>query len=154
MRLLIKQRIFSWSDTYDIYDEFQNVRYFVKAEVFTFGHQLHVYDALGNELGQINQKIFTFTPQFEIVINGKLCGTIRKEFTFLQPKYNIDFNGWRAEGDFFGWDYSVFSGNVSIIQIHKELCWSDTYVIDFANPQDEFMGIMLVIAIDAANCSD
>ncbi len=62
MRLLIKQRIFSWSDTYDIYDEFQNVRYFVKAEVFTFGHQLHAYDALGNELGQINQKIFTFTP--------------------------------------------------------------------------------------------
>ena len=34
MRLLIKQRVFSWSDTYDVYDEEGNVRYFVRAEVF------------------------------------------------------------------------------------------------------------------------
>ena len=27
MRLLIKQRVFSWSDTYDVYDEEGNVRY-------------------------------------------------------------------------------------------------------------------------------
>lgn len=32
--------------------------------------------------------------------------------------------------------------------------WSDTYVINFNNPQDELMGMMLVIAIDAANCSE
>ena len=31
MRLLIKQRVFSWSDTYDVYDEEGNVRYFVRA---------------------------------------------------------------------------------------------------------------------------
>lgn len=154
MRLLIKQRVFSWGDTYDIYDEAENIKYVVKAEIFAFGHQLHVYDAFGNEIGQINQKIFTLMPQFDIVVNGRLCGTIHKEFTFFKPKYNIDFNGWRAEGDFFGWDYSVFYGNTPIVQIHKELfCWGDTYVIDFANPQDELMGMMLVIAIDAANCS-
>lgn len=27
MRLLIKQRVFSWSDTYDVYDEEGNVRF-------------------------------------------------------------------------------------------------------------------------------
>lgn len=32
MKLLIKQRVFSWTDSYDIYDESGNVRYFVKAE--------------------------------------------------------------------------------------------------------------------------
>ena len=42
MRLLIKQRVFSWSDTYDVYDEEGNVRYFVRAEVFALGHQIHV----------------------------------------------------------------------------------------------------------------
>ena len=40
MRLLIKQRVFSWSDTYDIYDENENIRYFVKAEVFALGRYL------------------------------------------------------------------------------------------------------------------
>ena len=30
MRLLIKQRVFSWTDSYDVYDENENPKYFVK----------------------------------------------------------------------------------------------------------------------------
>ena len=30
MRLLIKQRVFSWSDTYDVYDEEGNAKYFIE----------------------------------------------------------------------------------------------------------------------------
>ena len=155
MRLLIKQRVFSWGDTYDIYDEMGNVKYIVKAEVFAFGHQLHVYDAYNNEIGQIHQKLLTFMPQFEIVMGGNVCGRISKQFTFFKPKYEVDFNGWRVEGDFLGWDYDVYSGCSAIIHISKEpFHWGDTYVIDFANPRDELMGMMLVVAIDAANCSN
>ena len=33
MRLMIKQRVFAWTDTYDIYDEWGNKKYFVKSEV-------------------------------------------------------------------------------------------------------------------------
>lgn len=31
--------------------------------------------------------------------------------------------------------------------------WSDTYVIDFADPADELLGLILVAAIDAGNCT-
>ena len=55
MKLLIKQRVFSWGDTYDVYDEAGNVKYVVKAEVFSFGHQLHVLDVSGNEVGRISR---------------------------------------------------------------------------------------------------
>ena len=155
MKLLIKQRVFAWGDTYDIYDEQGNVKYIVKAEIFAFGHQLHVYDAYNNEIGQIRQRLLTLLPQFEIVIDGQVCGTISKQFTFFKPKYEIDFNGWRAEGDFLGWEYDVYEGCSSIIHISKELFhWGDTYSIQFSNPQDELMGMMLVVAIDAANCTD
>ena len=155
MRLLIKQRVFSWGDSYDIYDEAGNVKYIVKAEIFAFGHQLHVYDAYKNEIGQINQKLLTLLPQFQIEIGGRVCGTISKQFTLFRPKYEIDFNGWRVEGDFLGWDYDVYSGCSSIIHISKEpFHWGDTYVIDIADPKDELMGMMLVIAIDAANCTN
>lgn len=155
MKLLIKQRVFAWGDTYDIYDEYGNVKYMVKAEVFAFGHQLHVYNALGNEIGQIHQKLLTLMPQFEIEIGGRVYGTISRQFTFFKPQYEIDFNGWRVEGDFLGWEYDVYSGCSPIIHITKEwMHWGDTYVIDIANPQDELMGLMLVIAIDAANCSN
>ena len=53
MKLLIKQRVFSWSDTYDVYDESGNSIYYVKAEFLSLGHRLHVYDHTGNEIGLI-----------------------------------------------------------------------------------------------------
>ena len=92
MRLLIKQRVFSWSDTYDVYDEEGNVRYFVKAEVFALGHQIHVYDAAHNEVGMIRQKLFNLLPVFEIETGGIKRGQIEKQFTLFRPKYDIDFN--------------------------------------------------------------
>lgn len=155
MKLLIKQRVFSWTDSYDIYDENGEKKYFVRAEFFSFGHQLHVYDIYGNEIGMVRQRLMTLLPVFEIDINGRTLGSIQKKFSFFKPKYEIDFNGWRVEGDFLGWDYDVYAGCSSIIHISRELFqWGDTYVIDIADSQDELMGMMLVIAIDAANCTD
>lgn len=155
MRLLIKQRVFSWTDSYDIYDESGNKKYFVKAEFFTLGHRLHVYDTAGREVGMVREHVMSLLPVFDIEVEGVLQGSIQKKFTFFSEKYEIDFNGWRVEGDFLGWDYDVYSGCSVAVHISKELLhWGDTYVIDFANPTDELMGLMLVIAIDAANCSN
>ena len=154
MKLLIKQRVFSWSDTYDVYDENGSVKYFVKAEFLSIGHRLHVYDVYQNEVGLIKERVLTLLPVFDIEVNGVIRGSIEKKFTLFKPKYEVDFNGWRAEGDFMGWEYDVYSGCSSVIHITKELFhWGDTYVIDFTNPDDELMGLLLVIAIDAANCT-
>lgn len=48
MKLLFKQRIFSWLDSYDIYNEAGETVYTVKGEL-GFGHRLRIYDARGNE---------------------------------------------------------------------------------------------------------
>ncbi len=154
MELLIKQRVFSWSDTYDVYDESGEARYFVKAEILALGHQIHVYDkASGREIGSIHQRFFTLTPEFEIVIDGQTVGTIRRKLTFFMPKYEVDFKGWEVEGDLFNWDYSVYHGDRQVMQIQKEwLTWGDTYVLRYGSALDEIPGLMLVIAIDAANC--
>jgi len=154
MRLLIKQRVFSWTDSYDIYDEAGNTKYFVKAEFLALGHQLHVYDVQGKEIGVVKERLLTLLPVFDIELGGTVCGSIQKQFSLFKPKYEVNFNGWRAEGDFLGWDYDVYSGCSAIMHISKEpFHWGDTYVIDFSNPSDELMGLLLVIAIDAANCS-
>lgn len=155
MKLLIKQRVFSWTDSYDVYDENGNAKYFIKAKLLSLGHQLHVYDRNHNEIGVIHQRILTFLPAFEIEVGGIRKGLIQKQFSFLNPKYEINYNGWRVEGNFLGWDYDVYSGGRRIIHISKELLsWGDTYVINYANPADELDGLLLVIAIDAANCNN
>lgn len=155
MKLLIKQRIFSWTDSYDVYDETGEARYEISAEFFSFGHQIHVYDKRsGRELGSIHEKLFTFLPAFEIVIDGRVQGTIRKEFSFFTPRYQVDYRGWDVEGDLMGWDYRVMQGNTEVMSISKELFnWSDTYILQYQNPANEMPGLLLVLAIDAANCS-
>ena len=90
MKLLMKQRVFSWTDTYDVYDEAGNKKYFVKAELFRLGHQIHVFDVSGNEIGMIKQRLFTLLPSFDIIIGGREFGNIQKEFTFFMKiaKFN------------------------------------------------------------------
>lgn len=155
MGLYIRQRIFSWTDSYDVYDESGEARYEVRAEFFSLGHQIHVYDKrTGQEVGSIHEKLLRFLPTFEIVIGGRLQGTVRKELTFLRPRYRVDYRGWAVEGDLLGWDYRVTQGGQVVMAISKELLsWSDTYVLRYDNPTDEMPGLLLVLAIDAANCS-
>lgn len=155
MELRIRQRIFSWTDSYDVYDAEGQPRYTVKAAFFTLGHQIHVCQtATGQEVGFIREKLLTLMPTFEIVIGGQVVGTIRKKFTLFSQNYHVDFCGWQVEGNFLGWDYRVFQGNRQVAAISKELFHlSDTYVLRFADPADEIPGLLLVLAIDAANCS-
>ena len=68
MRLMIKQRVFAWTDTYDIYDEYGNPKYFVKTEFFNIGHHMHIYDMYDQEIGVIHQEIFHLLPVFEVEI--------------------------------------------------------------------------------------
>jgi uncharacterized protein YxjI len=154
MKLLIKQRVFSFVDSYQVFDESGNVRYEVEDALFRLGHNIHVYDKnTGREVGSIHQKLFTFLPEFEIVIDGRVMGSVRKEFTFFHPKYHVDYRGWSVEGDVFGWDYRVMRGDMEVMSISKELFnWSDTYSLRYDSPADEIPGLLLVIAIDAVNC--
>lgn len=155
MQLYIKQRVFSWNDCYDVYDETGEARYEVKAEFISLGHRIHVYDKrTGRELGSIHEKLLTLLPQFEIVMDGRIQGKVRKQFSLFVPRYEVDFRGWQVEGNLMGWDYQVTRNGREVMSISKELFhWSDTYVLRYSNPADEMPGLLLVIAIDAANCS-
>ena len=154
MRLLFKQRMFSWFDSYDIYDEAGNTLYVVKGQL-SWGHCLKIYNANGNEIGTVKERIFTLLPKFEIYMNDNYVGCISKEFTFFKPAYNIDFKGWHVEGDFFEWDYQISDGiGQCVATVSKQLFnWTDTYVIDVCNSQDALAALMLVLAIDAEKCS-
>lgn len=154
MRLLFKQRFFSWFDSYDIYDEAGNTVYTVKGEL-SLGHLLRVFDANGFEIGVLKEKILTWFPKFEVYMGDRYVGCINKEFSFFKPKFNIDYNGWHIEGDFFGWDYSIVDscGN-GIATVSKQLLnFTDTYVIDVYNERDALCALMLVLSIDAEKCS-
>ena len=154
MELLIKQRVFSWTDTYDVCDGNGRAKYVVKGEFFSLGHRIHVYHKdTGEEVGSICQRLLTLLPTFDIIIGGRTVGTVNKKFTFFSQDYQVDYLGWDVSGDFLGWDYAVTDGNRAVMSISKQwLSWGDTYTLSFDHAADEIPGLLLVIAIDAANC--
>ena len=154
MRLLFKQRLFSWFDSYDIYDEDGNTVYTVKGQL-SWGHCMKIFDAHGNEIGMIQERVLTLLPKFEIYLGGNYVGCIRKEISFFKPVFDIDYSGWHVEGDFFEWDYNILNlSGGCVARVSKELLnWTDTYVIDVNNPQDALGALLLVLTIDAEKCS-
>ena len=154
MKLLFKQRFFSWLDSYDIFDENSNTAFTVRGEL-AWGHQLRIYDGRGNELGYIKERIFTWLPRFEMYVGDRYAGSIQKEFSFFRPKFRMDYNGWFVDGDWFEWDYSIQAADGrQVATVSKELWnFTDTYVMDVRDSRDALSVLMLVLAIDAEKCS-
>ena len=148
MKLVFKQRILSWFDSYDIYDEHANVYFTVEGQL-AWGHMFKIYNKNHEEIGMLKQRLFTFLPKYEIYINNELQGEIVKEFTFFKPQFHISFGGYRVFGDFFDWDYDVYKGSQKIASINKEIFkFRDTYTIEVSE-SDALLVLMIVLAIDS-----
>lgn len=154
MKLLFKQRMFSWFDSYDIYDENGATVYTVEGQL-SWGHRLHILNAAGEHIATVKQQVFTFLPRFDLYLGEELLGTITKEFSLFKPYFSLDFNGWQVEGQFMEWDYQILDGQgTPVAAISKELWnWTDTYSIDVTDPRDALFALMVVLAIDAEKCS-
>lgn len=153
MKMLFKQRLFSWFDSYDIYDESGRTLFTVEGKL-SWGHCLHILNAAGEHIGTVQERVLTFLPQFELYAYGEYLGCLRKEFTLFSPRFTIDCSDWEIEGSWTEWDYSVVSPSQGVVaSIGKELFqWTDTYVLDVPDPDNALCVLMLALAIDAEMC--
>ena len=154
MRLLFRQRMFSWFDSYDIYDSADRTVYTVKGQP-SWGHCLRIFDPSGEVLGTVQQKVLMFLPKFELYGQGRYIGCIRKLFSPFHPRYVLDGLDWYAEGNWIEWDYTIRNGaGNTVATVSKQpLHWTDTYVIDTERPEDALYALMFVLAVDAEKCS-
>lgn len=81
MRLLFRQRMFSWFDSYDIYDENGNTVYVVKGQL-SWGHLLNIYDAYENKLGCVKQQVLTFCRNLKYTSESSILAASAKNLHF------------------------------------------------------------------------
>ena len=72
MKLMFKQRLFSWLDSYDVFDRDGSAVYTVKGEL-SWGHRLQIYDAQGEHLGTVQEKVLTLLPRFQLYLGDRLA---------------------------------------------------------------------------------
>lgn len=152
MKLLFRQRIFSWFDSYDIYNEEGGVAFNVEGKL-SWGHRLEIHDPAGNHVGTVKEVVPSFLPRCSLYgADGECLGQIRKEFSLFKPVYTLDCRDWVVNGDFLGWDYRVTdSAGREILTATKELFhMSDVYSMDIPDRQNALLCLMIVLAIDIA----
>jgi uncharacterized protein YxjI len=154
MKMLFQQRMFSWFDSYDIYNEAGDTLFTVEGQL-AWGHCLHINDASGRHVATVKQALFSFLPCFDLYIGDECIGSVQKEFSFFHPSFTVDCRGWQVEGDLFEWDYSIINSlGENIATVSKQIWnWTDTYAIDVKYPRDALCALMMVLAIDAEKCS-
>ena len=154
MKLLFKQRFFSWFDSYDIYDEEGRTAFTVQGKL-AWGHCLEIHDARGCHIGTVKEEVLTFLPRFRLYLGDRYVGEICKELTLFKPSFRMDVNGWSIKGNFMEWDYEITdqSGH-RVAYLSKQLLnWTDTYVVEVEQERDAVYALMVALAIDAAKCS-
>ena len=154
MKLILKEKIISWFDSFNIYYESGDICYKVRGKL-AWGHKFVIYDAVGNEVGKVRERIIDLMPHFDLYKGGEKVGTISKKITVLKPKFKVDFNGWDVKGDVMSWNYSVHdkTGRETARVYKKLLRLLETYVIEVPNEDDVLDAVMVVLAIAAEKCS-
>ena len=155
MKLLFKQRLFSWWSSYDIFDEAGRVVYRVQGKP-ALGHKLHILDAQDQHVATLKGGPVFFTATFDLFIGEEQIGYVHKHFTFFKPKFTVKLDKyWELDGSVWEWDYLIrdIQGNV-VAEITKEIFHlTDTYVMDIADECDALKVLMVVLAIDAEKAS-
>jgi len=158
MRYMMKQRLFTWGDTFIIKDAREQDVFQVHGKVFSIGHQLAFWDMAGNELAYIKQRLLTLSPTYEIYRSGTLYAVIHKElFILFTSKFIIEMPGpcqLVVEGDYTNHEYTFTRDDQVIASVSKAwFTWAETYGVDVADEEDAPLILACTVAIEQS-CRD
>ena len=150
LRFIVRQKIFSFADRFNITDEVGTPKYQVEGKFFTIGKKLDIYDMQENHLIYIEQEIFRFLPEYYLHENDEVVAKVKKELTFFKPKVNIEskYGDFTIDGSVFAYNFTVSKDGIVVARISKEfLSFSDTYGVEIYGDNEAFL-LALVIVID------
>ena len=163
-RLIVGQKPYTFKESFQIFDERENVKYVVKGKLVSATHDLTVYDASGKiKLGRVKEKLVSWRspfsmeahPQdFVIETGGKKLGKMKSRFAFGKRKFEFTFNNWVLEGNILGLKYKVLENKEIIMQVQeKAFSTGDFYYLDITNPDNELLCVLILLAIDSSHTS-
>lgn len=152
MRYAIKEKFWSWGDTYHVYDADQQPVFTIVGQPFSWGDKLSFQDMQGNELAFISQKLLSWKPRYEIYREGSLFAEVIKEFSWFDKSFTLDVpgpNDYSIKGKFWQHQYEFTRSGNTVATVAKEYwTWTDTYGIEIVDGEDDVSILCSAIVID------
>ena len=159
MRYIMRERILSWGDDFNITDGDGRDAYYVDGKVFSVGNKLSFHDMRGKELARIEQKLLSIGPQYTIIRDGTTVAVVKKHlFTLFRTRFSIDVPGpddLEASGNFLEHDYAFERGGREVARASKKwVTLSDTYSVDIDEHEDAVLILACAVVIDLVSHPD
>lgn len=153
--LYMKQKVFSVGEKFTVTDEQGDVRYKVKGSVLKIPKEFRLQSVDGKLVAKMKKKIVAFFPTFYVdMANGETI-VIKKQFSFLRPKYSISIGDLQVNGDWWDMSFTVTNGKKQVAKINKKwISWGDSYAIQIRDTRYEDTIVALVVAIDYVKASE
>lgn len=153
MKLYAKKKMFSWTQDFNIYNTYDEVVYTGKGQLDLFGRRkMNILNADGEVLAFLKEKGRAWSTTIEVFMNEQKVLNIRRKMWSFRPKYIIEGENWTVEGNFWGYDYTIYQDRHLVAVISKKyFSWTDTFEIDI---QDESADIVNIISIVMAIHTD
>jgi len=153
MRYILRQKLLSFGDNFQIKDENDDDAFVVNGKVFSFAKQLAFHDLAGNTLLSIEQQLMSWGPTYAISKDGDTVTTVKKElFNVFSYRFHIDLSGsppLETTGDFSNHEYQITRDGQQVAAISKQ--WftvTDTYGVDIGEGEDDVLILAIAVVID------
>ncbi len=149
----LKQKVFSLTDRYKVFDENQNIIFYVKSKIFSIFNKMKFIDQSSDAvIYHFKRKLFRIMPIYEMIDpDMSVIATVKRKFSFFRPKVVVEKEGmsFNIEGNYIAHSFQVLDGSDEVAKVTKKwLSWGDSYQISIADDRDEAFYLALVIIID------
>lgn len=152
MRFIMKQKLFSLRDSFEIKDEHEVLAFTAKSKFFSLRKSFQLKDADDQNVASIKQQLLAIKPKFLFENSLGQTALLKKHFfPLFSHKFTLFVGNEQIEitGNILGHEYEFIQRGDVIAQVSKQwFSWSDTYGVDVASQEDVWFVISTVIAID------
>ena len=153
MRYLLRQRMLSLADGFQIKNENGDDAFVVKGAVFSVAKRLAFQDLDGNTLLSIQQQLMSWGATYAISKDDVPIAVVKKElFNVFSYRFNIDLSGaspMQTAGDFSNHEYVVTRDGQQVAAISKQwFALTDTYGVDIGDGEDDVLILAIAVVID------
>ncbi len=148
----MKQKVFSIRDTYQVFDEAQNVIYHGKGKVFSMHDRLDlIKDSTDETIYRMRKKLFKFMPTYLLLDSmDNFVAEIRKKISLrTHLSVQCSMGDYAVKGDIMGHTFSILDGEKEVANVTKKwISWGDTYQITIHEDKKVDFIIALIILVD------
>lgn len=150
MRILMRQRLLSILDHYDVCDEAGQKLFQVNGKI-ALAPELRIRNAAGEEIAHMKFEMFHLMPHYNFYENGEKIDRMVKKITLFRPRYELEEAGWTVQGNFLDHEYQVTDDEGrEIANISKAyLKVRDTYAIDVPDARNVLRVLMVALIVDS-----